>query len=43
MRDAGVVLIGTKGLFYEWTRTVDRAIEVEERMAGAPWPDGLTL
>ena len=43
MRDAGAVLIGTKGLFYEWTRTVDRASEVEERMAGAPWPDGLAL
>jgi nicotinamidase-related amidase len=43
MRDAGAVLVGTKGLFYEWTRTVDRASEVEERMAGAPWPEGLTL
>jgi nicotinamidase-related amidase len=43
MRDAGAVLIGTKSLFYEWTRTVDRASEVEERMAGTPWPDGLAL
>jgi nicotinamidase-related amidase len=43
MRDAGAVLVGTKGLFYEWTRTVDRAGEVEGRMAGAPWPEGLTL
>ena len=43
MRDAGAVLIGTKGLFYEWTRTVGRASEVEERMAGVAWPEELTL
>jgi nicotinamidase-related amidase len=43
MRDAGVVLIGTKGLFYEWTRTVDRARDVELRMSDVPLPEGLTL
>jgi nicotinamidase-related amidase len=43
MRDAGAVLVGTKGLFYEWTRTVERASEVEERMAAATWPEGLTF
>ena len=24
MRDAGVELLGVKGLYYEWIRTVDR-------------------
>ena len=42
MRDAGVILIGTKGLFYEWARTVDRARELEDRMSGVPLPRGLT-
>jgi len=43
MRDAGAVLLGTKGLFYEWTRTVDRSREIEERMAHIPLPEGLLL
>jgi nicotinamidase-related amidase len=43
MRDAGVVLVGTKGLLYEWVRTVDRAGVVSAAMAGVPVPDGLTL
>jgi len=43
MRDAGAVLLGTKGLFYEWTRTVDRSREIEERMAHIRLPEGLLL
>lgn len=43
MRDAGAVLLGTKGLFYEWARTVDRSREIEERMAHVPLPEGLLL
>lgn len=43
MRDAGVVLLGTKGLFYEWVRTVDRARRLEEAMHDVPLPEGLAL
>ncbi|MEO8423912.1 MAG: isochorismatase family protein [Actinomycetota bacterium] len=43
MRAAGVMLIGAKGLFYEWVRTVDVAWKLEEHMASVPVPDGLTL
>jgi nicotinamidase-related amidase len=43
MRDAGVLLVGTKGLFYEWVRTVDRAWTVSEALAGVGVPAGLTL
>jgi nicotinamidase-related amidase len=43
MRDAGAVLVGTKGLFYEWVRTVDRAWTVSEVLASVPVPEGLTL
>ena len=43
MRAAGVELVGTKSLFYEWVRTVDRAAVVDEAMAGVPLPDGLML
>jgi nicotinamidase-related amidase len=43
MRDAAVMLLGTKGLFYEWTRTVERARDAERRMADVPRPEGLTL
>ena len=43
MRDAGAVLIGTKGLLYEWTRTVARADETDRRLADVPLPEGLIL
>jgi nicotinamidase-related amidase len=43
MRAAGVTLIGAKGLFYEWARTVDVAWKLDDRMASVPTPDGLTL
>jgi len=31
MRDVGVSVLSLKGLFYDWVRTVDRAIEFEEK------------
>lgn len=43
MRVAGVTLIGTKGLFYEWARTVDMASKLDELMVSVPVPDGLIL
>jgi nicotinamidase-related amidase len=43
MRAAGATLIGTKGLFYEWVRTVDRASALDEQMSAVPVPDGLIL
>jgi nicotinamidase-related amidase len=43
MRAAGVTLIGAKGLYYEWVRTVDIAWKLEARMASVPVPNGLTL
>jgi nicotinamidase-related amidase len=43
MRAAGVTLIGAKGLFYEWVRTVDVAWKRSDQMAAVPVPDGLTL
>jgi nicotinamidase-related amidase len=43
MRAAGVTLIGTKGLFYEWVRTVDGAWKSGERIASVRVPDGLIL
>jgi nicotinamidase-related amidase len=43
MRAAGVTLIGAKGLFYEWVRTVDVAWKLDDDMASVPVPDGLTL
>ena len=42
MRDAGVVLIGLKGLCYEWLRTVERSNGVDESL----WrdaPNGITF
>lgn len=42
MRDAGVELVGLKGLAYEWIRTVDEAYRIEELM-GADTPAGITL
>jgi nicotinamidase-related amidase len=34
MRDAGVVLVGTKGLLYEWLRTVERAWQLDRALGG---------
>lgn len=41
MRDAGVELIGLKGLAYEWLRTVERSWAVDE-LTGDP-PPGIVL
>ena len=43
MRAAGVTLIGTKGLFYEWVRTVEGAWKAGDDMESLPVPDGLIL
>jgi nicotinamidase-related amidase len=43
MRDAGAELVATKGLLYEWTRTVERSRELHQRMRNVPLPDGLLL
>lgn len=43
MRAAGVALIGAKGLFYEWVRTVEGAWKVGDDLESVPVPDGLIL
>jgi nicotinamidase-related amidase len=43
MRDAGVVVIGAKGLYYEWVRTVDRLGALRDAIVRVPTPDGLVL
>jgi nicotinamidase-related amidase len=43
MRDAGALLTDSKGLFYEWARTVERASELDDRMSGVPVPGGMIL
>ena len=42
MRDAGVELIGTKALAYEWLRTVERASLLDVQLGGDE-PMGITL
>jgi len=43
MRAAGVTLIGAKGLFYEWARTLETAKKLDDRLSSVPVPDGLIL
>jgi nicotinamidase-related amidase len=43
MRAAGVTLIGAKGLFYEWVRTVDATEKLDDAMGSVPVPEGLVL
>jgi nicotinamidase-related amidase len=43
MRAAGAVVLETKGLYYEWVRTVERAAAVGELMRDVAVPNGLTL
>jgi nicotinamidase-related amidase len=43
MRAAGVDVVTTKSLYYEWTRAVERAWTVERSMATVPRPEGLIL
>lgn len=35
LRDAGIALLGTKGLYYEWLRTVERANRCRAECTGA--------
>jgi nicotinamidase-related amidase len=42
MRDAGVTLIGLKGLCYEWLRTVEDSYRLDERL-WATVPAGITF
>jgi nicotinamidase-related amidase len=41
MRDAGALILGLKGLYYEWLRTVERAAQFREQYAQLvnTWPD----
>jgi len=41
MRAAGALILGLKGLYYEWQRTVERADRFREQHAEIvePWPD----
>lgn len=44
MRAAGVVVVGLKGLFYEWMRTVARAEQFHTECGGTlPLPSGVRL
>jgi nicotinamidase-related amidase len=43
MRDAGVIITNTKGLFYEWMRTVERARRFEIECGTLKLPGGLVL
>jgi nicotinamidase-related amidase len=42
LRDAGAVLLGVKGLFYEWVRTVERSLALQE-LAELPAATALEL
>lgn len=43
MRDAGVAVLGTKNLFYEWVPTVERANALDERVLALGVPEGMIL
>ena len=43
MRAAGVTLIGAKGLFYEWARTVETAQRLDDQLSTVAVPEGLIL
>lgn len=43
MRDAGVVILDTKGLYYEWLRTVEQAQRFRRERADLPIPEGMRL
>jgi len=43
LRDAGVLVTHTKGLFYEWMRTVERSRRFEAECAALGVPPGLVL
>ena len=41
MRDAGIELIGLKGLAYEWLRTVERSRSIDALLPDPP--PGITM
>lgn len=41
IRSAGGIIVSAKSLYYEWIRTVDKAMEFEE--LDIPTPEGMTL
>lgn len=43
MRDAGVTVLDTKSLHYEWLRTVEQAQRFRRERADLPIPDGIRL
>lgn len=43
LRDAGVALLSTKGLFYEWVRTVERADAIDPEVVALGVPRGVVL
>jgi nicotinamidase-related amidase len=43
MKDAGATLLSTKGLFYEWMRTVERSRRFEKECAHLKTPSGIAL
>lgn len=43
MQAAGVVMTDTKGIFYEWVRTVEASRRFEAECAHLPMPSGLVL
>ena len=43
MRDAGVAVLGTKNLYYEWVPTVAEAIALDERVVALGVPEGVIL
>lgn len=43
MRDAGAVVVGTKGLYYEWVRDVGSASKMSHELSNVERPDDLLL
>ena len=43
MRDAGVVVVGTKGLYYEWVRDVASATKMSQTLSSVERPEDLLL
>ncbi|HET9222120.1 MAG TPA: isochorismatase family protein [Roseiflexaceae bacterium] len=43
VRDAGAAIVGVKGLFYEWIRTVEQARRFRHECRHLGRPDGITL
>jgi nicotinamidase-related amidase len=43
MRDAGVIIVETKNLYYEWLRTVERVGQFRRANAHVKVPEGMRL